>query len=305
VAELCHRYGPREVLASVTFTVGRGELFGILGPNGGGKSTLFRILATLVAATRGEARVLGHDVRRAPAAVRRALGVVFQHASVDGKLTVAENLVHQGHLHGLRGRPLALRVDALLDRFGLGDRRDDLVERLSGGLARRVELAKGLLPAPAVLLLDEPTSGLDPVARREFMSHLRALRDAEDLTVVLTTHDLEEAERCDRLAILDRGRLVALDTPDALKAEVGGEVLVLRARRPEALAAELRGRFGLEARLVDGTLRVERPRAHALVPELAEAFADELEQITCGRPTLADVFVHRTGHRFAGAAEGA
>jgi ABC-2 type transport system ATP-binding protein len=238
-------------------------------------------------------------VRGDPAAVRRALGVVFQHPSVDGKLTVAENLAHHGRLYGLSGAELRARSATLLARFGLLERRSELVERLSGGLARRVELAKGLLPGPSVLLLDEPSSGLDPVARRELMAQLCTLRDADGVTVVMTTHDLEEAERCDRLAIVDRGRLVAVGTPAALKSEVGGDVLVLDAAAPAALAEALRTRFGVESRVVDGTLRVERPRAHALVSEVVEAFGERIQSLTYGKPTLADVFVHRTGRRFA------
>jgi ABC-2 type transport system ATP-binding protein len=298
VAELRHRYGAREALAGVSLAVERGEVFGLLGPNGGGKSTLFRILATLLPVQEGEARVLGHDVRREPAAVRRALGVVFQHASVDGKLTVEENLRHHGRLYGLGGADLRARVETQLARFGLVERRRELVERLSGGLVRRVELAKGLLPGPAVLLLDEPTAGLDPLARREFMTHLRALREAEGITVVLTTHDLEEAERCDRLAILDRGRLVTVGAPAALKAEIGGDVLVLQAESPAALADAVRARFGIAPRLVDGTLRIERPRGHELVPQLVDAFPREIQSVTYGRPTLEDVFIRLTGHRF-------
>ena len=304
MAELRHLYGQHEALAGVTFTVARGELFGLLGPNGGGKSTLFKILATLLRASGGTARVAGHDVAREPAAVRRRLGVVFQHPSVDTKLTVGENLIHQGHLYGLRGRVLRARVDRLLERFGLAERRGDLVERLSGGLQRRAELAKGLLPGPEILLLDEPSTGLDPGARRELIAYLRALRDQEGVTVVLTTHYMEEAERCDRVAVLDRGRLVALGRPEVLKAQVGGDVVVVQTAAPESLRERVRARLGIDGTLVDGTLRLEHVRGHELVRDLVEAFPAEVEAITYGKPTLEDVFVHVTGHRFfAGGAE--
>jgi ABC-2 type transport system ATP-binding protein len=303
VAELRHLYGQHEALAGVSFTVARGELFGLLGPNGGGKSTLFKILTTLLRASGGAARVAGHDVAREPAAVRRRLGVVFQHPSVDTKLTVEENLIHQGHLYGLRGRTLRARVDHLLARFGLGERRGELVEHLSGGLQRRTELAKGLLPAPEILLLDEPSTGLDPGARRDLIAYLRALRDQEGVTVVLTTHYMEEAERCDRVAVLDRGRLVALGTPDALKAQVGGDVVVVRTAAPESLRERVRSRLGIEGTLVDGTLRLEHARGHELVRDLVEAFPADVETITYGKPTLEDVFVHVTGHRFFAGAE--
>ncbi|TMA33885.1 MAG: ABC transporter ATP-binding protein [Deltaproteobacteria bacterium] len=303
VIDLRRRFGAREALAGASFAVARGELFGFLGPNGGGKSTLFRILATLLPPDGGAARVLGHDVTRAPDAVRRLLGVVFQHASVDGKLTVEENLRHHGRLYGLRGPALAARIDALLLRLGLAERARELVERLSGGLRRRVELAKGLLPRPAVLLLDEPSTGLDPAARRDFLAELRALRDAEGVTVVLTTHHMEEAERCDRVAILDRGRVVALGPPDALKASVGGDVLVVETPDAEALRDAVRGRFGVVGTLVDGTLRLERARAHELVREIVEAFPDAVRSLTYGKPTLEDVFVQATGRRFVAGGE--
>jgi len=303
VVDLRRRFGTREALAGASFTVARGELFGFLGPNGGGKSTLFRILATLLPPDSGSARILGHDVSRAPDAVRRLLGVVFQHASVDGKLTVEENLRHHGRLYGLRGPALAERIEALLVRLGLAERARELVERLSGGLRRRVELAKGLLPRPAVLLLDEPSTGLDPAARRDFLAELRALRDADGVTVVLTTHHMDEAERCDRVAILDRGRVVALGAPDALKASVGGDVLVVESPDAEALRDAVRARFGVVGTLVDGTLRLERVRAHELVPGLVDAFPDAVRSLTYGKPTLEDVFVQSTGRRFVAGAE--
>jgi ABC-2 type transport system ATP-binding protein len=297
VEGLRRRYGDREALAGVSFCVYEAELFALLGPNGGGKSTLFRILATLLPPDEGTARVLGFDVRVSPRDVRRHLGVVFQHASVDGKLTVEENLRYQGRLYGLHGGELADRITHLLDRFGLADRRTELVERLSGGLARRVELAKGLLPRPSVLLLDEPSTGLDPGARRELMQYLRELRDEDGMTVVITTHYLEEAERCDRVGVLDRGRLVALDTPTALTAAVGGDVVVVQPTDVDALLEKVRERFGLEGVRVDGTLRLEHARGHELVRDLVEAFPDDVHSITFGKPTLEDVFVRLTGRR--------
>ena len=293
-------YGSREALAGLTFDVQAGELFAILGPNGGGKSTLFRILATLLPPSAGIARVGGFDVRTQAREVRRRIGVVFQHASVDGKLTVEENLRHQGHLYGMRGADLTRRIAELLDRFGLGERRGDLVERLSGGLARRAELAKGLLPRPSVMLLDEPSTGLDPGARRDLLQYLRRLRDDDGMTVVLTTHYLEEAERCDRVGVIDRGRLVALDAPAALTAAVGGDVVVVQPSDVDALRAKVRQRFGLEGVRVDGTLRLEHARGHELVRDLVEAFPDDVHSITFGKPTLEDVFVRLTGrHLFA------
>jgi ABC-2 type transport system ATP-binding protein len=297
VEDLRRSYGSREALAGLSFSVRRGELFALLGPNGGGKSTLFKILTTLLPPSAGTARVCGHDVRTAQREVRRHIGVVFQHPSVDGKLTIGENLRHQGHLYGLSGAPLKGRIDELLDRFDLVDRKDELVERLSGGLARRAELAKGLLPRPSVLLLDEPSTGLDPGARRDLLDYLRRLRDDDGMTVVLTTHYLEEAERCDRVGVIDRGKLVALDAPNALTASVGGDVVVVQPSDIEGLRAKMRERFGLEAVRVDGTLRLEHARGHELVRDLVDAFPDDVHSITFGKPTLEDVFVRLTGRR--------
>ena len=297
VEDLRRSYGSREALAGLSFDVRRGELFALLGPNGGGKSTLFKILTTLLPPSAGTARVCGHDVRTAQREVRRHIGVVFQHASVDGKLTIEENLRHQGHLYGLSGAGLKARIAELLDRFGLADRKDELVERLSGGLARRAELAKGLLPRPSVLLLDEPSTGLDPGARRDLLQYLRRLRDDDGMTVVLTTHYLEEAERCDRVGVIDRGRLVALDAPSALTASVGGDVVVVQPSDVDALRAKVLQKFGLEGVRVDGTLRLEHARGHELVRDLVDAFPDDVHSITFGKPTLEDVFVRLTGRR--------
>jgi ABC-2 type transport system ATP-binding protein len=295
---LFFRYGERAALNDVSFTISRGEVFGFLGPNGGGKTTLFRVLSTLVPIQSGTAAMLGYDLAGDTIAVRRKLGVVFQHPSLDGKLTVAENLFHHGHLYGMRGRPLRDKSSAALDRLGLSARANDLVETLSGGLRRRVELAKALLHDPELLLLDEPSTGLDPVARRDFSNHLASLREHDGVTVVLTTHYLEEAERCDRIAILDGGHIVAMAPPGELKASVGGDVLVVHAAAPEQLQRKMLQRLKLKSQVVDGTLRIERPRAHEIVREVMDGFSDEIESISLGKPTLEDVFVHLTGHRF-------
>jgi ABC-2 type transport system ATP-binding protein len=296
VRALTHRYGEHEALRDVSLTVQRGEMFGLLGPNGGGKSTLFRILATLQRPTGGGATIFGHDVVAAPAEVRRHIGVVFQHPSLDAKLTVRENLTHHGALYGMARAEIRRRSDELLARFHLTDRAGDRVERLSGGLARRTELAKGLLPGPAVVLLDEPSVGLDPGARRELSDLLRALTAHDGVTVLLTTHHLEEAERCDRVAIVDQGRVIAVDTPQALRARVGGDVITIRAADTERLGRAIRERFGLEPMHVDGTVRLEHARGHELVGALVDAFPDDVQAITFGRPTLEDVFVRLTGH---------
>jgi ABC-2 type transport system ATP-binding protein len=298
VEHVTHRYGERVALSDVTFEVNAGEVFAVLGPNGGGKTTLFRILATAVAPTSGRVRILGYDVRTNPERVRWYLGIVFQSPSVDGKLTVWENLRHQGHLYGLRGQSLRRRIETLLERLGLGDRAEEPVERLSGGLRRRVEIAKALVHEPPLLLLDEPTAGLDVRARLDLWAYLRALQEQRPLTIVFTTHYLDEGESCNRVAILDRGRLVALDAPEALKAEIGGDVIFVEGYELEALRAEIRSRWGIEATLVDGVLCLRHERGHEFLARLVEAFPGRIISLTVRRPTLEDVFIHRTGHRF-------
>lgn len=298
VDNLCRSYGTRLALDHVTFSVSRGEMFALLGPNGGGKTTLFKILSTLLPATSGEVCIFGQNLFHNPHAVRAHLGVVFQQPSLDRKLTVVENLRHHGHLYGLRGKTLRERIASMLHRMGLADRAHDLVEKLSGGLQRRVELAKGLLHKPDLLLLDEPSTGLDPGARRDFSQYLSQLRAQEGVTVVLTTHIMEEAERCDRVGILHQGKLVALDTPDALKARVGGDVIAIQTPHLEELRTKLMRRFACDPILVDGVLRIERPKGHEFVREVVEAFPGEIQSVTFGKPTLEDVFIHQTGHQF-------
>jgi len=298
ITGLSHSYDSRPALRDVSFSVAPGEIFGLLGPNGGGKTTLFRILTTLLEPTAGQARVFGRDVVREPLAVRQRIGVVFQAPSLDRKLTVAENLRHQGHLYGLRGRELQKRTADMLARLGLEERSAERVETLSGGLRRRVELAKGLLHSPELLLLDEPSSGLDAGARRDLRVYWRHLRDTDGVTVFLTTHLLDEAEACDRLAILDRGRLVALGSPEALKKKIGGDVLLLEAREPEELCRAIQARFGGAPVVLGGRVRLERPAAHKFVTELVEAFPGQIDAVTVAKPTLEDVFIRETGHRF-------
>src|SRR5437588_6908181 len=227
VEDIRHSYGKRAALKGISFDVAAGEIFGLLGPNGSGKTTLFRILSTLMLPTAGSATIMGCDAVQEPARLRRQIGVVFQAQSIDLKLTAYENLWHQGHLYGLRGATLKKRIQEILSRVGLADRAQELVETFSGGMQRRIELAKGLLHHPGVLLLDEPTTGLDPGARRDLWQYLAILRDEEHVSVLVTTHLMEEAERCDRLAIMNEGNLVALGTPAELNGGRGGAVLSL------------------------------------------------------------------------------
>ena len=300
VEALTHRYGQRTALNKVSFEVGKGEIFGLLGPNGGGKTTLFRILSTLVAPSEGTVRLFGIDVVRQQSEIRRRIGVVFQAPSLDRKLTVLENLRHQGHLYNLRGPELQTRMDELLSRFGMADRKDDLVETLSGGQRRRVELAKGLLHKPQVLLLDEPSTGLDPRVRRELSDYLERLRDENGMTILLTTHLMEEADRCDRIAILDRGQLVALNTPRQLKEQIGGDVISVETGQPQPLAEQISKRFNIVARVLGGSVRIERTDGHKFITDLVEAFPGQIDAVSIHKPTLEDVFIRLTGHRFEG-----
>ncbi|HXI04161.1 MAG TPA: ABC transporter ATP-binding protein [Candidatus Saccharimonadales bacterium] len=300
IRDLRRSFGEREALKGVTFDVAQGDVFALLGPKGGGKTTLFRILATLLPPTSGEARIFGESVASRSAVIRRRLGVVFQSPSLDPRLTVMENMVHHGHLHGMRGAALQERSRELLGTFGVADRQRDRVETLSGGLARRVELAKSLLHRPDLLLLDEPSTGLDPAARLDFMQVLLSLRDTHGVTVILTTHFLEEADRAGRVGILDGGRLVETGAPQELRARIGGDVVTLTAASPADLASKLSERFGHPAAVMNGSVRVEAPRGHEFVRDAVEAFGKEIRSATFGRPTLEDVFVRLTGHRLGG-----
>lgn len=295
---LTARYGERTALDRVDLAVSAGERVALLGPNGAGKSTLISILATLLPPTSGHARVMGVDVVRDPFAARRRLGIVFQGPSLDRRLSVQENLRLLGRLYGLGGGALARAVNEVLARVDLADRRRDRVSTLSGGLARRLEVARALLARPSVLLLDEPTSGLDPAARAEVWEAIEAQSRA-GTAVLYATHLGEEAERAHRVVILDQGRIVAEGDPASLKAGVGGDVLVVECADPETFASEIRARFtDVRASALESAVLVERERGHELVPKLVEAFPGRARSVTLRQPTLEDVFVHVTGKRF-------
>jgi ABC-2 type transport system ATP-binding protein len=295
VERLSHNYGTRSALSKITFEVAEREVFGLLGPNGSGKSTLFHILSTMLAPSGGRAVVGGFDVEREPGEVRRRLGVVFQSQSLDKKLTVEENLRSQGHLYGISGAGLRRRVEDVMTRLGLADRRGDLVETLSGGLRRRVDIAKALLHEPRVLLMDEPSTGLDPGARRELWEYIDNLRTTQDVTVLLTTHILDEADRCDRLLLLHQGHIVAEGTPTQLKSRIGGDVVVLEVADLAGMQEQLAARFDADSRIVDGTLRVEIANGHRFITEVVEAFPGAIQSVALHKPTLEDVFLDETG----------
>jgi ABC-2 type transport system ATP-binding protein len=300
VQHLSHSYAQRPALEDLSLSVHRGEIFGFLGPNGSGKTTLFRILSTLIPPRGGDVRILGLDLKTERDQIRRQIGVVFQSPSLDKQLTAEENLRHQGHLHGLAGADLERCIDEMLSRVGLAQRPREYVATFSGGMRRRVELAKGMLHRPRLLLLDEPSTGLDPGARIDLWHYLRQIREADGVTILVTTHLMDEAEHCDRLAIMERGRLIACDAPAALKDQIGGDVITLTAADdPDALRIAIRDRFHVEAKPVDrALLRIERERGHEFIPQLVEAFPGQIRSVSLGKPTLEDVFIHVTGHRF-------
>ena len=300
IDSVSHDYGAHRALDAVSLAVGAGEIFALLGPNGSGKTTLFRILATLLVPQAGAVRILGRDVAQARDRVRADLGVVFQAPALDRKLTVRENLRYQAALYGLRGAERERRIDAALERFQVADRRDALVETLSGGLRRRVEIAKAILHRPRVLVLDEPSTGLDPGARLELWRALQEIRARDAVTVLMTSHILEEVERSDRVAILDGGRLVALGSPSELEARVGGDVVTIAAADAPALAAAIAARFAVAPAVVDGAVRIDRGATPDLVRGVLEAFAAEVKAVTWSRPSLEDVFIQCTGRRFQG-----
>jgi ABC-2 type transport system ATP-binding protein len=301
LSSLTHDYGSRLALDHLSFSVAPAQIFGLLGPNGSGKTTLFRILSTLMIPSGGVATIRGFNVATEPAQVRQQTGIVFQSRSLDIKLTIEENLRHAGHLYGLSGKHLRARIADVLQRVALTDRAKDYVETLSGGMQRRVELAKGLIHSPAVLLLDEPTTGLDPGARLDLWQYLRMLRDEEGVTVLVTTHMMEEAEYCDRLAILSEGKLVALGSPEELKSTIGGDVVLFETESENAaqsLAARMSGRFEVTPTVLGNTVRLERENGHRFLTAVLDAFPGEVRAVSVSRPRLEDVFIQRTGHRF-------
>jgi len=290
----------RQALDGIDLSVRKGEIFGFLGPNGSGKTTLFKILSTLIPPNSGSGRIFGLDIISRVDEVRRKIGVVFQRPSLDKMLTVGENLRHQGHLYGLRGSGLRGVMSAQLEKFGLADRRDEIVQRLSGGLMRRVELAKGLMHNPQLLILDEPSTGLDPGARRALWETLGMLRENDSVTILLTSHLGEEIERCDRLAVMDNGKIVVTGSPEELKREIGGDVVTIASPAPDELIAKLRLKFSGKPMMVDGKIRLEIEHGHQFIPKLVESFPGLVSEIKLGKPTLEDVFIVRTGRSFGG-----
>lgn len=296
---LRHVYGNRAALDGLSFTVSEGDVYGILGPNGCGKSTLFRILCTLERPQQGTAVIAGLDAAHGGIRLRREIGVVFQNGSLDARLTVRENLTAQGYLQSISGEALKSRVAELLAEFGLESRADDEARTLSGGLKRKVEIAKAIIHKPRVLLLDEASTGLDPAARREMWAALGRLRSASPVTILFTTHLMDEAENATRLLMMSRGKAVAEDTPERLKSRVGGDVVVFESDSAE-LAEALRKRFPVDVNEGGGKISVETPAGHRFIAEAFEAFPGRIASASLHRPTLEDVFFKAAGEHLEG-----
>jgi len=292
---LVKRYREVEAVRGIDLDVAPGETFGFLGPNGAGKSTTINILCTLVAATSGSAHVAGFDVATERDAVRRHIGLVFQDPTLDAYLTGEQNLRFHGELYGVDRSTAASRREEMLRMVGLWERRGDAVQTYSGGMRRRLEIARGLLHSPRVLFLDEPTIGLDPQTRASIWNYIGELRDREDVTVFVTTHYMDEAEHCDRIAIMNEGRMVALDTPDRLKAAVGKDRVQIVTEDDEASIATLREDFGLDTATHEGMVTIRVPDGAGFVPRLFAELGVPIRSVTVTRPSLDDVFLAHTG----------
>ncbi len=295
VNELRKSFGEIEAVRGVSFEVAAGEVFGFLGPNGAGKTTTINMLCTLARPTAGSARVAGHDVVRERDDVRRHIGLVFQDPTLDGYLTAEQNLRLHAELYGVDSALVPDRMRQVLEMVGLWERRDATVMTFSGGMRRRLEIARGFLHSPRVLFLDEPTIGLDPQTRSSIWRYIAQLQEREEITIFMTTHYMDEAEFCDRIAIMDQGQIVALDTPEALKAQVGADRVRIQTEDDEAAIAALAERFGLEAVVSEGAVTFLVPSGEQFVPRLFAELDVGITSVAVSRPTLDDVFMRYTG----------
>ena len=294
--KLAKRFGNLEAVKGVSFEVKEREVFGLLGPNGAGKTTIINILCTLLTPTEGEATVNGFDVVKERSQVRESIGLVFQESALDEYLTAEQNLRFHAYAYGIPKEILSRRLKELLEMMELWDRRKEKISKYSGGMKRRLEIARGLLHHPKVLFLDEPTLGLDPQTRRRIWDHILDLRKREDLTIFMTTHYMEEAENCDRIAIMDYGQVVALDTPDKLKDAVGGDVVSIRTEDNEEAIRLLKEQYKVQPSQQNGTVSFTVHHGEEFLPDFVSSFPLHLLSIGLHRPTLEDVFLKLTGH---------
>ena len=295
VDDLRKRFDEVEAVRGVSFDVHAGEIFGFLGPNGAGKSTTISMLCTLLTPTGGSARVAGYDIAAQRSQVRRSIGLVFQDTTLDDYLTAEENLRFHAELYGVESRLVPARMRQVLEMVGLWERRDGQVMTFSGGMRRRLEIARGFLHSPRVLFLDEPTIGLDPQTRSSIWRYIRDLQRAEEITIFMTTHYMDEAEFCDRIAIMDQGEIVVLDTPDALKARVGADRVSIHTGDDAAAVRALAATFGIEAQMAEGAVTFYVPSGEEFVPRLFAELGVPIASVNVARPTLDDVFMSHTG----------
>ena len=295
VRALTKRYGDLEAVRGIDFEVAPGEVFGFLGPNGAGKSTTINMLCTLVKPSGGEAFVAGYDVFTQRDEVRRNIGLVFQETTLDGYLTATQNLRLHADLYGVPRQLVDARMRQVLEMVGLWERRASLSNTFSGGMKRRLEIARGLLHSPRVLFLDEPTVGLDPQTRSSIWRYIRELKSQEDITIFMTTHYMDEAEYCDRIAIMDQGQIIVLDTPEALKAKVGKDRVKITTDDNQAAIVALRERFDVDATIAEGEVSFGVPRGEQFVPRLFAELAVPISSVSVARPSLDDVFMSYTG----------
>jgi ABC-2 type transport system ATP-binding protein len=295
VRNLVKNFGEVRAVRGVDFDVAMGEVFGFLGPNGAGKTTTINMLCTLAKPTSGSATVAGHDVVRERDDVRRNIGLVFQDPTLDGYLTAQQNLRLHAELYGVQSDLVKPRMQQVMEMVGLWDRKDSVVATFSGGMRRRLEIARGLMHSPRVLFLDEPTIGLDPQTRRSIWSYIRELKEREEITIFMTTHYMDEAEWCDRIAIMDHGQIVALDSPEDLKAEIGHDRVTIHTDDDAAAIAALQEKFAIEARIAEGAVTFGVPAGEEFVPRLFADLGLPIRSVSVSRPTLDDVFMSHTG----------
>jgi ABC-2 type transport system ATP-binding protein len=295
VKQLAKRFGGLTAVDRVSFAVGKGEIFGFLGPNGAGKSTTISMLATILTPSEGDATISGFSIRRQRDEVRRSIGLVFQDASLDNRLTAEENLRFHARLYGVPKGDYLRRMEEVLRLVDLWDRRRDIIETFSGGMKRRLEIARGLIHYPDVLFLDEPTIGLDPQTRALLWDYVLKLKHDRAMTIFMTTHYMDEAEYCDRIAIMDHGKIVALDSPANLKKQLGGDVIRVESSEKDALKQELEQRYGRPVRSEGNALTFEMADGARFLPRLFDEVRTKIDSVELRKPTLDDVFLSLTG----------